>query len=62
MQLFEAIMAGLLAVVVLFLFWPGAKRAMRESREVENPDWMSALIPLVLVGLFVFFLIVMSNN
>lgn len=62
MELFEQILVGILAVGVLFLFWPGAKAAMRKSREAENPDWASALIPTGIVVLFVVFLIILARN
>lgn len=62
MELFEQILVGILAVGVLFLFWPGAKAAMRKSREAENPDWASALFPIGIVVLFVVFLIILARN
>lgn len=62
MELFEQILVGILAVGVLFLFWPGAKAAMRKSREAENPDWSSALIPIGIVVLFIVFLIILARN
>ena len=55
-------MVGILAAGVLFLFWPGAKEAVRKSREAENPDWASALIPVGIVVLFIVFLIVLARN
>ena len=62
MELFEQILVGILAAGVLFLFWPGAKAAMKKSREVENPDWASALIPIGIVVLFIVFLIILARN
>ena len=62
MGLFEQILVGVLAVAVLFLFWPGARAALQKSREAENPDWLSALIPIGVVVLFIVFLIILARN
>ena len=62
MELFEQVLVGILAAGVLFFFWPGAKAAMKKSREVENPDWTSALIPIGIVVLFIVFLIILARN
>lgn len=62
MGLFEQVLVGILAIGVLFLFWPGAKAAMQKSREAENPDWASALIPIGIVVLFIVFLIILARN
>ena len=62
MDKFEPILVGLLAVLVLLLFWPGTKEAIRRSREVENPDWSGALFPIALVLLFVIFLLLITGN
>ena len=56
MALWEQILVGIVAVLVLFLFFPGVKRAAQQSREAEK-DWPAVLLPLVLVVLFVLFLI-----
>ena len=62
MELFEQVLVGILAIAVLFLFWPGAKEAMRKSREAENPDWASALIPIGIVVLFIVFLVILART
>ena len=62
MGLFEQVLVGILAIGVLFLFWPGAKEAMRKSREAENPEWSSALIPIGIVVLFIVFLIMLARS
>ena len=62
MGIFEQVLVGILAIGVLFLFWPGAKAAMQKSREAENPDWASALIPIGIVVLFIVFLIILARN
>jgi hypothetical protein len=62
METWEQILLGMGALLILFMFWPGVKAAMERSREAENPDWKSALIPVGLVILFVIFLIVMART
>jgi len=62
MAFWEQVLLGMGAVVLLFLFWPGAKAAMRRSAEAENPDWQGALIPVGLVVLFVIMLIVIARS
>ncbi len=62
MGLFEQILVGILAAGVLFFFWPGAKAAMKKSKEAENPDWSGALLPVGIVVLFIVFLIFLARN
>ncbi len=60
--MWEQVLLGLAAVVILFLFWPGAKAAMQKSREAENPDWMGALLPIGAVVLFIAVLIMILRS
>jgi len=60
MSMWEQIAIVLLAVGVIFLFRPGIKRAMEESRQAEEKDWKSVLIPIGFVVLFVIFLIMIT--
>jgi hypothetical protein len=62
MLMWEKILLGLAAVVILFLFWPGAKQAMEQSKNVENPDWKAALLPIGIVIFFVVILIMFSRG
>ena len=62
MPIWEKILLGFVAVVILFLFWPGVKRAMEESKNVENPDWKSALLPIGVAVFFVITLIMFSKG
>lgn len=62
MAVWEQVMLGAAALIMLFLFWPGVKSAIARGRAVENPDWKSALIPLGLVVLFVVLLIAVSRS
>ena len=61
MNLWEQILLGMVAVIVTFLFWPGIKKAIEQSKNVENPDWAGALIPIGVVVLFILFLISVSG-
>jgi hypothetical protein len=62
MEIWEQVLLGIGAFILLFLFWPGAKAAMQRSKEAENPDWKGALVPMGLVVLFVIILIFMARN
>jgi hypothetical protein len=62
MALWEQILLGMGAFLILFFFWPGAKVAMERSRKAENPDWKGALIPIGVVVLFVILLIAIAKS
>lgn len=62
MPVWEQLLIALVIVAVLFFFGPGAKKAMEESKKVENPDWAGALLPIGIVILFVILLIAMTRN
>ena len=57
MQLWEQILLGAVAVLIIFWFRPGIKAALKRSEEAEDKDWKGVLIPLALVVLFVVFLL-----
>ena len=57
MATWEAILLGIIAILVIFWFRPGIKATLEQSREAKDKDWMGVLIPLALVVLFVIFLI-----
>ena len=48
---------GAVVVVVLLLFRPGLKQALKQSQEATNKDWAGLLLPIGLVILFVILLI-----
>lgn len=58
----EQVLLAAFAFAILFFFWPGAKKAMEDSKNVENPDWKSALIPIGVVVLFVILLIALAKG
>ncbi len=62
MALWEQILLGVAALIMVFLFWPGARTAMQKSREAENPDWRGALIPLGAVVLFLILLVIVARG
>ncbi len=49
--------SALLLGMMLIMIWPNAKRMMKESPKGSAEDWKGAIIPLVLVALFVILLI-----
>jgi len=62
MAVWEQVLLGLGGLLILFLFWPGAKVAMQKSKEAENPDWRGALVPIGLVVLFVIILVMLARS
>ncbi|MFQ5660811.1 MAG: hypothetical protein ACE5GZ_10300 [Gammaproteobacteria bacterium] len=58
----EQVLLGIGAFLILFFFWPGVKTAMQRSKEVENPDWQGALVPIGIVLLFVIVLIMFARS
>jgi hypothetical protein len=62
MAVWEQVLLGIAAFAILFFFWPGAKKALEQSRQAENPDWKGALIPIAVVILFVIILISFARS
>lgn len=62
MALWEQILVGVLALLVLMWAWPGARQAMQRSRDAQERDWRGVLVPVGLVVLFVLLLISMVRN
>lgn len=61
MAMWEQVLLGIAAFAILFFFWPGAKKALEQSQQAENPDWKGALIPIGAVILFVIVLIALAS-
>ena len=59
MDLWEAILAGVLVLAVLFFFGPGARRAAEKAPKAGAGDWKAALVPILLVAAFVVLMIMM---
>ena len=62
MAIWEQVLLGIGAFIILFLFWPGTKAAMERSKQAENPDWKGALFPIGAVILFVALLIYVAKS
>ena len=62
MAMWEQVLLGMGAFLILFFFWPGAKAAMESSKQAENPDWQGALLPIGIVVLFVILLIMLAKS
>ena len=62
MALWEQVLLGIAAFVIVFLFCPGAKKAMEQSKQAENPDWNGVLLPIGIVIFFIFMLIMISRG
>lgn len=56
-NIWQLLLFGAIALLIIFLFRPGLKRAFKESSEAENKDWFGLLLPIGLVVLFVLLLI-----
>ena len=50
---------ALLLVMFIAAIFPHAKRMLKESPEGSSNEWMSAIIPLLLVGGFIALLVAM---
>ncbi|NIN35306.1 MAG: hypothetical protein GWO08_12360 [Gammaproteobacteria bacterium] len=62
MQMWEQVLLGIGAVILVFIFWPGVKVAMQKSKEAENPDWQGVLLPIGVVVLFIILLVVFARG
>lgn len=58
MSIWQVLLIGGIAALVLFMFGPGVRRTLEESRNAPK-DWPAVILPLGLVILFVLFLIAM---
>jgi len=55
MELWEQLVLGALAILVLFMFGPGIKATIERSKNAEQKHWGTlALLALVLVAFVVF--------
>ena len=60
--LWEQLLLGVVALVVLLLFAPGLRRIFKETRPGTFHEWMGVITPLVIVVAFVFLLILMVRG
>ena len=59
-DLWQIVLLGGVALLVILWWGPGARAMLQRSREAENPDWAGALLPIGAVVLFVILLIWLS--
>ncbi len=52
----ENVLLGIIAIVIVLLFFPGIKTMLKQSQEAEK-DWPGFLLPIGAVILFVIFLV-----
>jgi cell shape-determining protein MreD len=62
MSTWEQILLVAGAMLVAVIFWPGIKATLERSRQAPERDWASALVPIVLVILFVILLIAVARH
>jgi len=62
MAIWEQVLLGIGAFILVFLFWPGVKVALERSKQAEHPDWQGALLPIGAVILFVALLILIVKS
>ena len=62
MAVWEQVLLGVGGLVLVFFFWPGAKAAMEKSKQAENPDWGSVLIPISAVVIFIVLLVMVARS
>ncbi len=57
MELWEQLVLGALAILVLFLFGPGIKATMERSKNAEEKHWSTVILLAVVLIAFVMLLI-----
>lgn len=57
MDIWMKVGSAILIVMMLVFIWPRARHMLRHSPKGSTDDWKGALIPLVLVVVFIFILI-----
>jgi hypothetical protein len=57
--MWEKILVGIIAVLVILWVLPGARERLRRSREAGPGDWRSVVGPLLAVVVFVLILIML---
>ena len=57
MALWEQLLAGAIALLVLFMFFPGIKATMEKSKNAEEKHWGTIILLAVVLIAFVLFMI-----
>lgn len=58
--MWETILLGLVALLVILWFRPGIKAAFQQAKQVEQRDWRGFLLPIAFVVLFVVLLLIIA--
>jgi dolichol kinase len=57
MALWEQLLAGAIALLVLFMFFPGIKATMEKSKNAEEKHWGTLILLAIVLIAFVLFMI-----
>ncbi len=57
MALWEQLLAGAIALIVLFMFFPGIKATMEKSKNAEEKHWGTLVLLTVVLIAFILLLI-----
>jgi len=57
MELWEQLLAGAIALLVLFFFFPGIKATMEKSRNAEEKHWSTLVLITIVLIAFILLLI-----
>ena len=57
MALWEQLLAGAIALLVIFMFFPGIKATMEKSKNAEEKHWGTLLLLAVVLIAFILLLI-----
>ena len=62
MELWEQVLLGAAALLILLFFGPGANRSLKDSPKGSSNDWMGLAKPIAVVVLFVIILITLVRG
>jgi hypothetical protein len=57
----EAVLLGVMVLLLLLWFGPGVREAVKRTRRGTAQEWLSVLVPMAVVALFVILLIAMAG-
>jgi hypothetical protein len=57
MELWEQLLAGAIALLVMFMFFPGIKATMEKSRNAEEKHWGTLVLLMFVLIAFVLLMI-----
>nr|VFK17108.1 MAG: hypothetical protein BECKLPF1236B_GA0070989_11106 [Candidatus Kentron sp. LPFa] len=62
MEIWEQVLLGAVAILILLWFLPGTRKVVKESPKGTREDWLGAIKPVLLVIAFVIFLILIARG